>query len=282
MPPAAARVDRAAGNARRRSNEHPESEVVLREALIARRKALGFTQASLAHAIGCDRSTINRWERRGDDIAAHHREPLAQQLGLSLIELARLLNGAAPHADDGWFSNFETLEKSSSLVRSWEPMLVPGLLQTQAYAASLLESDDLVTRRIDRQRMVTRPDEPVGLVAVLDESVLHRPIGGPAVLAGQLRHLVAAADRPNVNVHVLSLRAPARAIALGSLGAMVILGFPWPGGLVYLEHRGGATYLDSRQDLDTHIAAFDRLRDMALSSAESVRLIETRARELAT
>jgi transcriptional regulator with XRE-family HTH domain len=253
----------------------------MREALIARRKALGFTQQSLAHAIGCERSTVARWEHGRGDVAPHHREPLARELRLTLIDLDKLLNGSSPpHPEDGWFSNFETLEQSSVLVRTWEPMVVPGLLQTRAYAAALLDSDDLVTRRIDRQRMITRPNDPVKLVAVLDESALHRPIGGPGVLVGQLRHLATVVDRPNVAVHILPFDASERAIALGGLGALVILSFPWPGGLVYLEHRGGATYLDSRHDLDTNTAAFDRLRDLALSSEESIRLIDTRAREL--
>lgn len=258
------------------------SRDVAREQLIARRKALGFTQLSLAHDIPCERSTVARWEHGESEVSAYHREPLARLLQWTLTELDEALNGnsALPRAGQGWWSNYVTLEQSATSVRTWEPMVVPGLLQTRGYAAALLDNDDLVSRRLDRQQMVTRLGNPVELVAVIDESVLHRPIGGADVLASQLRLLATMAERPNVTVQVLPLHGSHRAAALVGWGSLVILGFPWPGGLVYLQHGGGATYLDSPHDLETHVATFDRLRELALSPVESVELITNRAKEL--
>jgi transcriptional regulator with XRE-family HTH domain len=253
-----------------------------RDLLIARRKALGYTQQSLAYRIACERTTVARWERGQCEVSAHHREPLAQALQWSLTQLDEAVNanGQLPLADQGWWSNYVTLEQSATSVRSWEPMLVPGLLQTRAYAAALLNTDDLVQRRLDRQRMLTRPGNPVELAAIIDESVLCRPVGGHDVLANQVRHLAAIAERPNVTIQILPLRGPTQSAALGAMGAIIILGFPWSGGLVYLEHRGGATYLDSPHDLDTHRTAFDQLQDLALPPGGSRRLLTARAEEL--
>lgn len=258
--------------------------LVARDLLIARRKALGFTQQSLAYRISCERTTVARWEHGQCEVSAHHRGPLAEALQWTMTQLDEAINGDGnlPRADQGWWSNYVTLEQSATSVRSWEPMLVPGLLQTEQYAAALLRSEDLVRRRLDRQGMVTRPGNPVELVAVIDESVLHRPIGGPDVLAAQLRHVAAMAERPNVTVQVLPLDGPTQSIALGAMGPMIILDFPWPGGLVYREHRGGATYLDSAHDLETQARAFDQLRELALPPDDSARLMTTRAKELET
>lgn len=253
-----------------------------RDRLIARRKLLGFTQHTLALAVGCDRNTAARWERGESEVSAHHREPLARALQWSLTELDDALNGAGrlPVTVGGWFTNYETLEQSATTVRSWEPMVVPGLLQTRAYATALLGDSDRVTRRMDRQRMLTRPGNPVDLVAIVDESVLMRPVGGRDVFAAQLGHLVDMSERGNVTVQVLPLRAHVDAIANGSRGAFVMLAFPWPGGLVHLEHAQGARGLDSQPELEAHIRVFDQLREMALTPNDSTERINAATGEL--
>jgi hypothetical protein len=199
----------------------------------------------------------------------------------SLTELDAVLNGSAtlPVTADGWFSNYETLEQSATTVRSWEPMVIPGLLQTRAYATALLGEGDQVIRRMDRQRMLTRPGNPVELIAIMDESVLMRPIGGADVQAAQLGHLVEMSERSNVTVQVLPLHAPVDAIANGSRGAFVMLAFPWPGGLVHLEHAEGARGLDSQTELEAHMRVFDQLRELALSPGESIERINAAAGE---
>lgn len=242
-----------------------------RDRLVARRKALGMTQQSLALRIPCERTTVARWEREECEVSAYHRGPLAEALGWTLTELDQALNGnSVPRPEHGWWSNYEALEQSAISIRTWEPMVVPGLLQTRAYAAALLGSDDLAARRLDRQRMVTRPDDPISLVSILDEATLHRPLGNPGVLAGQLDHLATVAQRANVTVHVLPQDAPAQAVALGCRCAFVILEFPWPGGLVHVEHRAGAETLDTFHEIEAHADTFDRLRELALPPAESI------------
>jgi transcriptional regulator with XRE-family HTH domain len=253
-----------------------------RDRLIARRKALGFSQQSLAHEISCERTTVARWERAESDVSPHLRGPLAVALQWSLPELDHALNGAnVPRPEHGWWSNYEALEQSAVSIRTWEPMVVPGLLQTREYAAGLLDgAHDLVSRRLDRQRIVTRTDSPVRLVALLEEGVLSRTLGAPTVLVTQMYHLVTMGQRPNVTIGVLPRDASAEAVALGGKGAFVILETPWPGGLVHVEHQGGARSLDAAHEIEAHAMAFDRLRELALAPAESAARILSAAREL--
>jgi transcriptional regulator with XRE-family HTH domain len=250
-----------------------------RHRLIALREARGFTQASLAAEVGVERTTIGRWEA-GGVVRPQYREPLATALDISLAELDGLLNGSAtasPATGHGWWSNYETLEQAATSVVSWQPMLVPGLMQTRAYATALARIDDLVARRMSRQDIITRQRDPVSLTVVIDESVLHRPIGGADVLAGQLRHLLALNERTNVTTHVLPFTAQSQPAAWGSV---VVLGFPWQGGLVYLEHSKGAAYLDSPYDVDNHHKVFENLRELALTADESLVLIDQRVKEI--
>lgn len=253
--------------------------IVVRHQLKRRRKELRFSQESLANEIRCDRKTVGRWERGLSDVSAEYREPLANALQWSSEQLDRALGGGhdLPQASQGWWSNFVTLEQSATAVRQYGAILVPGLLQTRAYASALLGDDDLVGQRLDRQRMVTRPHNAIELTTVVDESVLLRPIGGTTVLAEQVRFLLMMAERPNVTIQVLPLDAATQPAPWGS---MVMLDFPWPGGLVYFEHQDGSYTLDKAHDIMAHLETFDRLTQLALPPTESVATMATRAKEL--
>jgi transcriptional regulator with XRE-family HTH domain len=249
-----------------------------RTAFAARRRAQGFTQQTLAAAMPCNRTTVGRWESGESDVAAYHRPRLADLLDVTMPELAQLIDTKTlPSLSHGWWSNYETLEQAANVVRNYEPVLIPGLLQTQAYADSLLAVDDLVARRLSRQDMITRRRDPVALRVVIDESTLYRPIGGLATLHQQLQHLALLAERSNISIRILPLTAAAQPAYWGSL---VVLGFPYPGGLVYLEHQEGAAYLDSRGDVESHLAVFDQLEELSLSVDESMGLVTTRVREI--
>jgi hypothetical protein len=95
-------------------------------------------------------------------------------------------------------------------LRLWSPVLVPGLLQTAEYAHALFlaagqdedTADELVAARLARQTILERPHPPHA-VAVLDESVLHRLIGSPQVMADQLTHIAEMSERPNLSIQVI-------------------------------------------------------------------------------
>lgn len=177
------------------------------------RLAAGFSsQDALATRLGFDRSVITKAET-GDrpptaDVLAAWCEAchLDSEMFGRLAVLARRADGVVPT----WFEGWLEAEREAQELRIWSPVLVPGLLQTAEYAQAifLTEEDDedeaskLADARLERQAILDRPDPP-HLIVVLDETVLHRQIGSPVVMADQLEHLVSVGDRKNVSIHIL-------------------------------------------------------------------------------
>jgi hypothetical protein len=184
-----------------------------------------------------------------------------------------------------WLGTYAALEQGASEIWTFEPMAVPGLLQTAEYAAALQDGEIIrptggevnryVSHRMARQAVVTREDEPLRLAAVIDESVLLRPAGGPATMAGQLDRLVDLAGRPNVDLRVLPLDAGVFAAAFGSF-TVLSSDVPY---MVCVLDRAGPHYLDRTHEVDAHIDLFRHLQRVALSTTGSVELIRHVSRE---
>jgi hypothetical protein len=165
--------------------------------------------------------------------------------------------------------------------------MVHGLLQTARYAEALIRnvegpsaSDEQIGRwvqlRIKRQRVLDG-EQPTKMAAVLDESVLHRPVGGGEVMREQLRHLLALGRRANIDIRVLPFRVGAHA---GFDGAFMLFEMPDPyPEVAYVETLAGRLYLESPKT-DRFVRAYDRLRAAALTAKESADLIEEAAKEL--
>jgi transcriptional regulator with XRE-family HTH domain len=177
------------------------------------RQAAGFSsQDALAAQLGFDRSVITKAETGDRPPTGDVLSAWCAATGLDpehfgrLAALARRASGVVPT----WFEGWLEAERAAQELRTWSPILVPGLLQTADYACAifLTEEDDedkvskLVDARLERQAILDRPDPP-HLITVLDESVLHRLIGSPTIMADQLEHLVSVGERRNVSVHVL-------------------------------------------------------------------------------
>jgi len=189
-----------------------------------------------------------------------------------LVDLARQANAPGwwhrfGDVLPGWFQSYLGLEAAASLIRTYEVQFVPGLLQTRDYARAVVllghgrarpeEVDRRVDLRLRRQAVLARP-EPVQLWAVLDEAVLRRPIGPPAVMQAQLEALIEATQRPNVRLQVVPFRAGGHSAAGG---AFSILRFPdqeLPD-IVYVEQLSSALYLDKREDVELYLDAMERL-----------------------
>ncbi|GHJ06760.1 hypothetical protein TPA0907_11270 [Micromonospora humidisoli] len=110
-----------------------------------------------------------------------------------------------------WFREWVTIEQQATALCSFQPLVVPGLFQTEDYAralhegASQLIGDEMeqqVAARLARQEILHRASPPL-FVAVLDHSVLERPVGGPKVMREQLLHLRQLGDRPRVHLHLV-------------------------------------------------------------------------------
>src|SRR5262245_47879119 len=166
-----------------------------------------------------------------------------------------------------WFETYLGLEQSASVIRSYQGQFVPGLLQTADYARAVIrivhgretltEMDRRVDLRMRRQDVLFDPGAPI-MWAVIDESALHRPVGGVPVLRAQLERLIDAAERPNITIQVLPYEVGGHAAAGGPFS---ILRFPEADlpDIVYLEQLTSALYLDKRPDVDRYMAVMDQL-----------------------
>jgi transcriptional regulator with XRE-family HTH domain len=176
------------------------------------------------------------------------------------------------------FRPFAAYEEIATSLRTFEHTLVPGLLQTAGYARAVLatrpntakdEVDDLVAARLARQAILERDDPPL-LWAVIDEAVLHRPVGDSKVMHDQLKHLVDMSARPNITVEVIPYSAGGH---IGLLGAFVIADFEDAPCIVYLETAADGQTVEDAQTVAAVVLRFDTLRSETLPRGASRDLI---------
>jgi transcriptional regulator with XRE-family HTH domain len=185
-----------------------------------------------------------------------------------------------------YLSDFIGLEQGASRILTYEPTIVPGLLQTRDYMEAVIATDmrartpRLIRQIIDvreaRQEVLTREAEPAELAVVVDESVLRRVVGGPGLMAAQLRHIADLCARPNVTFRVFPLAygvSPGQLIA--SVRILHFAGSTPPG--VYLEAREDATWIDGGEAVDAHDLAFERVANGSLGPQQSIDLLSESA-----
>jgi transcriptional regulator with XRE-family HTH domain len=192
------------------------------------------------------------------------------------------------------FDVYIGLEEAASQIDWYESELVPGLLQTEDYARTLIraESPDVaeteverrVHVRIARQRFLTRVTDPPVLDVVLNEAVLRRPVGGNTVMADQLAHLADAGDLPNVSVRVIPFDVGLHHGVMSR--PFVMLRFPLNGDgsqteppTVYIEGFTGDLYLDKPHEIGRYTTAFTNIRGSSLDELASKTLINQVTRE---
>ncbi|MDN3355306.1 helix-turn-helix transcriptional regulator [Actinomadura sp. DC4] len=266
------------------------------------RESGDFTGDDVAERLGWSASKVSRLEnaRQAPRFADVRR--LLDLYGVEGGYREQLLQLARDAVRRGWWEAFSDalpepyasyigLEIEAEELWQWETQVIPGLLQTEAYAQAVEQGshstevippsrvDARVEARLERQSVLTR-EHPLRLSAVLDEALLLRRFGDAAVMAGQLRHLQKLAELPNVTLQVLPLEGP-HPIATGSF---TLLQFPLVGGMkfhdvVYIEHLNGCSYLEEETETYRHRLSFERLRAEALGPAESLEQISRTARE---
>lgn len=185
-----------------------------------------------------------------------------------------------------WFRDWIIIEREATLLRWFEPSVVPGLLQTEAYARAILDWGGLhdpaaveryVTSRLERQSVLTKPG-PAHLIAIIDEGVLHRSAGDPAVMAGQCAHLLACAERPNIHLHVV----PAAAGVHAGLWGAFILAKTHDLEVAHIDNTLHAQVIDRRSAVDSLIRKWEAIRSEALPRAHSIELIKKAAQQWQT
>ena len=187
-----------------------------------------------------------------------------------------------------WWQGFDLpyetyigLEAEATTIRDYNTDVVNGLLQTEGYARAIFEAGEppldpaviekRIEARIKRQVLLTRDDGP-DFHIILDESALHRPVGGPAVMRSQLARLIDAADLPSVTFQLIPLNVGAHP-ALDSTFVLLEFNKTSVNDVVYVEGAVGNIYLESTADLERYRRMFSRLEAIALSPEDSVDLV---------
>jgi hypothetical protein len=177
------------------------------------------------------------------------------------------------------------LETFAVSIREWEPLLVPGLLQTEAYALAVIRGYDpvlpaepvkeRVAARMFRAGIFHRADKPL-YWSVLNEAALRCPVGGRAVMAEQLRHVAAMVRRNRIIIQVLPFSAGAHA---GMNGALKLMTFEDDTPMAYLPGMTTGALIDDPAAVKRYTLAYDLLGAAALSPQASLNLIEAVAEE---
>lgn len=181
------------------------------------------------------------------------------------------------HVDDPHLDHI-ALESEASKISTWEPVLVPALLQTEAYARAIMHgagveslTEDTITARLElrlgRQDRLTG-DSPLEFRAFIDESVLMRPVGGRHVLKDQITHLLTMTERPNITIRVVPLEAGVHA---GMTGSVTLLEYADDDvSFGFQETASGDMFLDQERDLRVCRGVFGSLATTALDVGTSI------------
>lgn len=213
-------------------------------------------------------------------------------------EAAEIVRGTRDTSNAGWWRGAPAeslsehidrlirLEKAADTIQAYQPLMIPGMLQTYQYAVSAIHATtpalpiEEVAERADRRQ--TRIDA-LGYASdrrawfVLSEEVLHRPVGGIAVLLEQLEHLLTvAALRPSVTLQVLPLNSEGHPGLAGGFTMYKVGGRR----LVFTESLAGSVITERPEDIAVFSSAYDHVTAEALPPAASLELIDRARREL--
>jgi transcriptional regulator with XRE-family HTH domain len=264
------------------------------------REASKISQQQIADVPGCSESKIYKLEagdvgiNRGDLLVmlARYGVPEEDPRATNAFELQK------QGKQRGWWSKYGTLpinyglyvglEGAATEIKNFELAVVPGLLQTEDYARAVVaaawpDDEAEVKRRVDlrmARQACLMEEPPLRLWVVVDEGAMRRRTGGDTVMRGQLQHLLAMSDHPNVTFQVLPFSEGHHP---GTTGPFSILEFPdgVHSPVAYIISQAGDLYLEREDDMRRVTLTYAHLQTAALSVSKSRDLIKAMARELA-
>lgn len=272
--------------------------------LRALRDRAGLTIEEVAKELECSVSKVSRLETGQGIPKVRDVRDLLNRYGVTdQARRDRLIRWARDGQRQGWwqdfsdvlapdpedplrpdnFSRYVALEQDASELRSFENAVVHGLLQTEDYAravlSALLTADPEVTERLvefrmRRQERLYVAEDPLKIHLIIEEDVLHRPVGGEQVKRAQLKRLLVDAQRPNITIQVLPFSVGTHPAVNGPFE---VLTFPDldDADLVYVESHLGEIYLEKERDVEVYERMFDDLAGMALTPEQSMALAAT-------
>ncbi|MBO1330968.1 DUF5753 domain-containing protein [Streptomyces sp. VRA16 Mangrove soil] len=250
------------------------------------REQAGLTQPQLADTIGYSVELVASVERARrpakESFTVATEQALSAGGALAIlqedVDLAKLPR---------FFQNFAVIEREAVSRFDFEPMLVPGLLQTEGYARAVYAGnrpkldpelvDQRTEARLNRQKLLTRTPA-VDLSFVIGEQALTNPVGGRSVMREQLHHLLEVGELDNVQIQVMP---PAEGFHLGLNGAFVVVETAENRRYGYVESQGAGMVVDDVRTASQFGLRYGMLRSQALNTEQSARLIERLAGETA-
>ncbi|MGW3626002.1 helix-turn-helix domain-containing protein [Streptomyces sp. NPDC000880] len=249
------------------------------------RERFDLTQQALADAIGYSLEQVASVEQ-GRRPAKETFTEAAERV-LDAGGALRVLQEDVDRAKlPAFFRDFALLEAEAVSRFSYDQLLIPGLLQTEAYARALVEThfppldeetvEQRVTARMARQSLLTRKNPCIVFVFILEEVALHRMVGGTAVMKNQLARMLECSRMRNVEVQVMPTQQAAHS---GLSGPMVLLETIERQQFVSIESQGIVSVRSHRDEVSEFWLQYGMLRSQALNTEESARLIARAAGE---
>ncbi|GGL14449.1 helix-turn-helix domain-containing protein [Mangrovihabitans endophyticus] len=257
------------------------------------REAAGLTQENVSRHFEWHAAKVTRIETARVAVTPRDVKDLLSLYGVrdqtyrdALVELARLSRQRTwwtDYRDIMRPGNFVGLEAEASSMRTWEPIVLPGLLQIEPYMRALMQTgrpddpaqniDRRITLRLKRQARLTG-ERPLRLFAIVDESAVRRGIGGHEVMSEQLRYLIERSQLPNVTIQVLPFSAGSHPF-LGGPAALLEFQETTHLDVAYLEGLAGDYYEEQPTEVARYRQEFEQLSAMALDERNTVKLIES-------
>jgi transcriptional regulator with XRE-family HTH domain len=261
------------------------------------REAKNMTAEQVAERLLVSQSKISRLENGRRSISQRDVRDLC---GVYEVEDERMVDSLMQMAKDsrqqGWwhafgdipYSVYIGLETDAESLRMYEPQIIPGLLQTHAYAEAVItgalpestpvEIEKRVTVRTRRQERIRDEERPLRLWAVIDEGALHRIVGSRQLMVEQLEHLIEQSHLPHVTVQVIPFEMGAHP---GISGQYSILEFPdtSDSSVVYIEGVTSDLYLEKAQDVGKYSVMYEHLRAQALNVEQTRDFISEMAKK---
>lgn len=231
------------------------------------RHAEGWSLEALGTRVGYSGTMVGYYERAKRPVPEEFVTAAEHAFGLS-GELLALWKAINPKVAPTWFRQWPRIESAALTIRTWQPLVVPGLVQTEDYARALLRAEPGATvdqveesleTRLQRQTIFRRARPPM-YAAVMDEGVLHRPIGGKAVMREQLKRLIALMDHPRITLQIVPLEVGATP---GLLGGFTIAQLPEGPDAAYLETASHGQVTDRVDEVRGISLRYDTIRAWA-------------------
>ncbi|MEU5428249.1 helix-turn-helix transcriptional regulator [Streptomyces olivoreticuli] len=262
------------------------------------RRKVNLTADQVAAELDFSQSKISRIENGEVRVSRTDLKAMLALYGVTdEAQVAAFIEAAKDARTRGWwiayedalpreYRDFIALEEAARNIRSFEGMVIPGLVQTPDYTRHIITAgpavlppghvDSLIKVRIERQAILER-ELPPKLWIIVTEGAIRQLVGGCKVMIDQLQHLEDLTERSNITLQVLPFSAGAHA---GVQSSFVVFDFPEDPSIACVANLTGTLFMDQAGQLEAFSGAFDNLRASALSPADSLTLIQSVIKEL--